>query len=59
MSADEQAAHQPLAADAVVLVGGQGMRLRPLTLSAPKPMLPTAGAPFLSHLLSRIRQAGI
>ena len=45
--------------DAVVLVGGQGTRLRPLTLSAPKPMLPTAGVPFLEHLLSRIRKAGI
>ncbi len=45
--------------DAVVLVGGKGTRLRPLTLSAPKPMLPTAGAPYLSHLFSRIRTAGI
>ncbi|MBO0874285.1 MAG: nucleotidyltransferase family protein, partial [Pseudonocardia sp.] len=45
--------------DAVVLVGGQGTRLRPLTLSAPKPMLPTAGVPFLAHLLSRIRTAGV
>ena len=45
--------------DAVVLVGGKGTRLRPLTLSAPKPMLPTAGAPYLSHLFSRIREAGI
>jgi mannose-1-phosphate guanylyltransferase len=48
-----------LGVDAVVLVGGKGTRLRPLTLSAPKPMLPTAGTPFLSHLLSRIRAAGI
>lgn len=48
-----------MSTEAVVLVGGQGMRLRPLTLSAPKPMLPTAGVPFLSHLLSRIREAGI
>lgn len=48
-----------LGVDAVVLVGGKGTRLRPLTLSAPKPMLPTAGVPFLSHLLSRIRAAGI
>ncbi|HEY7051640.1 MAG TPA: NDP-sugar synthase [Mycobacterium sp.] len=47
------------AVDAVVLVGGQGTRLRPLTLSAPKPMLPTAGLPFLTHLLSRIAAAGI
>jgi mannose-1-phosphate guanylyltransferase len=45
--------------EAVVLVGGKGTRLRPLTLSAPKPMLPTAGVPFLAHLLSRIRAAGI
>lgn len=45
--------------EAVVLVGGKGTRLRPLTLSAPKPMLPTAGLPFLTHLLSRIRAAGI
>jgi mannose-1-phosphate guanylyltransferase len=43
----------------VVLVGGKGTRLRPLTLSAPKPMLPTAGLPFLTHLLSRIAAAGI
>jgi mannose-1-phosphate guanylyltransferase len=46
-------------ADAVVLVGGKGTRLRPLTLSAPKPMLPTAGHPFVAHLLARIRAAGI
>src|ERR1700736_1283721 len=45
--------------DAVILVGGKGTRLRPLTLSAPKPMLPTAGVPFLAHLLSRIAAAGI
>jgi mannose-1-phosphate guanylyltransferase len=49
----------PAAVDAVILVGGQGTRLRPLTLSAPKPMLPTAGLPFLTHLLSRIAAAGI
>jgi mannose-1-phosphate guanylyltransferase len=49
----------PSKVDAVVLVGGKGTRLRPLTLSAPKPMLPTAGLPFLTHLLSRIAAAGI
>jgi mannose-1-phosphate guanylyltransferase len=42
-----------------VLVGGQGTRLRPLTLSAPKPMLPTAGVPYLTHLLSRIQAVGV
>ena len=45
--------------DAVVLVGGKGTRLRPLTLAVPKPLLPTAGLPFLTHLLSRIAEAGI
>ena len=45
--------------DAVVLVGGIGTRLRPLTLTTAKPMLPTAGVPFLQHVLSRIRAAGI
>ena len=41
----------------MILVGGMGTRLRPLTLSAPKPMLPTAGVPFLTHLITRIRDA--
>jgi mannose-1-phosphate guanylyltransferase len=45
--------------DAVILVGGMGTRLRPLTLSAPKPMLPTAGVPFLTHLLARIAEVGV
>jgi mannose-1-phosphate guanylyltransferase len=45
--------------DAVILVGGLGTRLRPLTLSVPKPMIPTAGVPFLAHVIGRIRAAGI
>ncbi|WP_407919174.1 mannose-1-phosphate guanylyltransferase [Corynebacterium uterequi] len=45
--------------DAVILVGGRGTRLRPLTVNTPKPMLPTANYPFLKHLLSRIKAAGI
>jgi mannose-1-phosphate guanylyltransferase len=44
---------------AIILVGGQGTRLRPLTLSIPKPMLPIAGVPVLAHLLARIRDAGV
>ena len=49
----------PTRVDAVVLVGGKGTRLRPLTIGTPKPLLPTAGVPFLTHLLSRIAEAGI
>jgi mannose-1-phosphate guanylyltransferase len=48
-----------MSTDAVILVGGLGTRLRPLTLSAPKPMLPTAGVPFMTHLVTRLRDAGI
>jgi mannose-1-phosphate guanylyltransferase len=45
--------------EAILLVGGQGTRLRPLTLSAPKPLLPTAGVPFLAHLLARSAACGV
>ncbi|MGO8892109.1 MAG: sugar phosphate nucleotidyltransferase [Streptosporangiaceae bacterium] len=45
--------------EAIVLVGGRGTRLRPLTLSAPKPLLPTAGVPFLAHLLARAAAGGV
>ncbi|MDT3439040.1 NDP-sugar synthase [Pseudofrankia sp. BMG5.37] len=45
--------------DAVMLVGGKGTRLRPLTMSAPKPMLPVAGVPVTAHMLARARDAGI
>ncbi len=46
-------------AEAIVLVGGQGTRLRPLTIGVPKPLLPLAGVPFLAHQLARAAQAGI
>jgi mannose-1-phosphate guanylyltransferase len=45
--------------EAIMLVGGKGTRLRPLTLSAPKPLLPTAGVPFLAHQLSRAAECGV
>ena len=41
--------------DAIMLVGGQGTRLRPLTSTTPKPMLPAAGVPFTAHQLARPR----
>src|SRR6266404_6660189 len=45
--------------EAIMLVGGKGTRLRPLTLSAPKPLLPTAGVPFLAHQLARAAASGV
>jgi mannose-1-phosphate guanylyltransferase len=45
--------------EAIVLVGGQGTRLRPLTIGTPKPLLPTAGVPFLAHQLARAAEAGV
>ena len=45
--------------EAILLVGGQGTRLRPLTISTPKPLLPTAGVPLLEHQLARARNAGV
>jgi mannose-1-phosphate guanylyltransferase len=45
--------------EAIMLVGGKGTRLRPLTLSAPKPLLPTAGVPFLAHQLARAAECGV
>jgi mannose-1-phosphate guanylyltransferase len=47
------------ALEAIMLVGGKGTRLRPLTLSEPKPLLPTAGVPFLTHQLARAAECGI
>ena len=45
--------------EAIVLVGGQGTRLRPLTLTTPKPMLPVANVPFITHQLLRLSAAGV
>jgi mannose-1-phosphate guanylyltransferase len=45
--------------EAILLVGGQGTRLRPLTIDVPKPLLPTAGVPFLAHQIARAAQSGV
>lgn len=45
--------------EAILLVGGQGTRLRPLTINTPKPMLPVAGVPFTAHQLAQARDAGV
>ena len=45
--------------EAILLVGGQGTRLRPLTATTPKPMLPVAGQPITVHQIRRARAAGV
>jgi mannose-1-phosphate guanylyltransferase len=44
---------------AIVLVGGEGTRLRPLTYGTPKPMVPIVGVPFLARTMERLHRAGI
>ncbi len=43
----------------VILAAGEGSRMRPLTTSRPKVMLPLAGKPSLEHLIRNVRDAGI
>jgi len=44
---------------AVVLAAGRGVRLKPLTLTRPKHMLPVGGAPLLEWMLRRLKDAGV
>ncbi|MCD6464866.1 NTP transferase domain-containing protein [Candidatus Bathyarchaeota archaeon] len=43
----------------VILAAGEGQRLRPLTLTRPKHMIPVGGKPILEHLVNAVRAAGI
>jgi NDP-sugar pyrophosphorylase family protein len=44
---------------AVILAGGEGVRLRPLTYSVPKPMVPVNNRPFLEYLVDMLKDNGI
>jgi mannose-1-phosphate guanylyltransferase len=44
---------------AVILVGGEGTRLRPLTSTVPKPVVPLVDRPFISYMLEWLRGHGI
>jgi NDP-sugar pyrophosphorylase family protein len=44
---------------AVILAGGQGTRLRPLTLARPKPIVPLLNVPFLAYQLDLLRRHGV
>jgi mannose-1-phosphate guanylyltransferase len=44
---------------AVILVGGQGARLRPLSLDTKKELMPVANRPFLEHMLAHLARHGV
>ncbi len=44
---------------AVVMAGGEGSRLRPLTLGRPKPMVPLVNKPVIAHILTLLKKHGI
>jgi bifunctional UDP-N-acetylglucosamine pyrophosphorylase/glucosamine-1-phosphate N-acetyltransferase len=44
---------------AVILAAGEGNRLRPITSSIPKPMIPLLGKPILEYIVSGLKEAGI
>ena len=44
---------------AMVLAAGLGLRMRPLTLERPKPLIPILGKPMLDHALDRLEEAGV
>jgi dTDP-glucose pyrophosphorylase len=48
-----------LAVTGVIMAGGYGSRLMPLTETVPKPMLPVNGRPLLEHMLDKLQRAGI
>ena len=42
---------------AVVMAGGEGTRLRPMTASMPKPLLPVVNRPIMEHVLRLLQAA--
>ncbi|HOY64177.1 MAG TPA: nucleotidyltransferase family protein, partial [bacterium] len=44
---------------AVMMAGGEGTRLRPLTLNLPKPLVPVCDKPMMEHILEKARDMGI
>lgn len=50
---------EPRALQAVVMAGGFGTRLRPLTQEMPKPMLPVGGRPLMELIIDQLRETGV
>ena len=43
----------------VIMAGGFGTRLKPLTINRPKPMVPVANRPIMEHIVTLLRKHGI
>ncbi len=43
---------------AVLMAGGKGSRIRPLTLSRPKPLIPVANRPMIEYVVEKIKKSG-
>src|ERR1700722_15159927 len=43
---------------AVIMAGGEGTRLRPLTSNQPKPMMPIANRPMMEHIVELLKKHG-
>ncbi len=56
---DELLPDQVLPVQAVIMAGGFGKRLRPLTEETPKPMLSVGGRPLMERIIGQLRTAGI
>jgi len=56
---DDLLPEQMPALQAVIMAGGLGTRLRPLTDELPKPMLPVGDRPLMELIIEQLRQSGI
>src|SRR2546422_3121853 len=50
---------RPPVVQALILAGGEGTRLRPLTMTVPKPVLPLANRPFISYMIDWLQSHGV
>jgi dTDP-glucose pyrophosphorylase len=55
---EEETAPETITAPVVIMCGGLGTRLRPLTDNVPKPLLPVRGRPLLEHTIERLAAEG-
>lgn len=59
LAPDEEVRQAANFAFAVIMAGGEGMRLRPITENIPKPMLDIGGVPLLERQVQRLAKAGL